>query len=628
MALPVTIPNTFANATAAIPLSQLDSNFTTLSNVINQINAGTQQLSNANVAVLIMNAGTSAAPSITFTGDTNTGIFSPAADTIAFAEGGVEGMRIDSSGNVLVKQTSNVTQPGNYTPNISASGLNDGGIAHNQYSTTAGTGAQLWLARSKSATIGQTIVASGDQLGAVNFSGSDGTNFVFGARIIAEVDGTPGTNDMPGRLRFLTTADGASSSTERMRIDSSGNVGIGTTSPAVSGLEISRATGSASPTPAELRIATTTSASDWSTTSPWGRLSFYSADGSSAGPKIQATIDAIATGSGGGTSNIVFQSAADSTGTLTECMRITSGGNLLVGGTTTTENIYSILDALTIQTPSGGYIGLFRNDTSVSGVNPLGGITFYGNDTTGNAVLPLAYVDARASGTHGAGDNPTDLVFGCTNDGSETVAEFARLSQSGTSGRHFTVTQPTIANSSEIIVGTLGGAAGSNDRRGAIGTTKHSGITNACGFIWIDPEDGTDNYLWVDNSDILRISTTYANIGTTGGTVVGTQTSDERIKNILGPVSYGLDAIKAINPVEFTLKDDAEQTKRIGFIAQQVQPIVPESVYDTKEIIVEGEPTKLGMEYVALIPVLVNAVKELSAKCDALQAEVNALKGQ
>ena len=45
-------------------------------------------------------AGTAALPAITTTGDTNTGIFFPAADTIAFSEGGVEAMRIDSSGNV------------------------------------------------------------------------------------------------------------------------------------------------------------------------------------------------------------------------------------------------------------------------------------------------------------------------------------------------------------------------------------------------------------------------------------------------------------------------------------------------------------------------------------------------
>ena len=51
-------------------------------------------------------AGSAAAPTITATGDTNTGIFFPAADTIAFAEGGAEAMRIDSSGQVLVGTTS------------------------------------------------------------------------------------------------------------------------------------------------------------------------------------------------------------------------------------------------------------------------------------------------------------------------------------------------------------------------------------------------------------------------------------------------------------------------------------------------------------------------------------------
>jgi hypothetical protein len=50
-------------------------------------------------------AGSAAAPTIAATGDTNTGIFFPAADTIAFAEGGAEAMRIDSNGNVLVGTT-------------------------------------------------------------------------------------------------------------------------------------------------------------------------------------------------------------------------------------------------------------------------------------------------------------------------------------------------------------------------------------------------------------------------------------------------------------------------------------------------------------------------------------------
>jgi hypothetical protein len=52
--------------------------------------------------VATFSAGSAASPAITTTGDTNTGIFFPAADTIAFSEGGAESMRVDSSGNLIV----------------------------------------------------------------------------------------------------------------------------------------------------------------------------------------------------------------------------------------------------------------------------------------------------------------------------------------------------------------------------------------------------------------------------------------------------------------------------------------------------------------------------------------------
>jgi hypothetical protein len=56
-------------------------------------------------------AGSASAPTITATGDTNTGIFFPAADTIAFTEGGVEAMRIDSAGSVLIGNTVDLKAP-------------------------------------------------------------------------------------------------------------------------------------------------------------------------------------------------------------------------------------------------------------------------------------------------------------------------------------------------------------------------------------------------------------------------------------------------------------------------------------------------------------------------------------
>ena len=77
------------------------------------------------------------------------------------------------------------------------------------------------------------IVNSGDGIGRIRFMGYDGAGYITAAQIDGLVDGTPGTNDMPGRLVFYTTADGAASASERMRINSAGNVGIGTNSPTV-----------------------------------------------------------------------------------------------------------------------------------------------------------------------------------------------------------------------------------------------------------------------------------------------------------------------------------------------------------------------------------------------------------
>jgi hypothetical protein len=118
--------------------------------------------------------------------------------------------------------------------------------------------------------------------------------------------------------------------------ESGGNVGIGTTSPNVSGIEISRNTGSVSPTPAELRISTATNAADWSAALPWGRLSFYSNDTSVGGAKINAALDVISTGSTGGLSDLVFSLAQPTTGALVERMRLSAGGNVGIGTTSPT----------------------------------------------------------------------------------------------------------------------------------------------------------------------------------------------------------------------------------------------------------------------------------------------------
>jgi hypothetical protein len=125
--------------------------------------------------------GSAANPSLTFIGDTNTGIYSPGADTIAFVEGGVEAMRVDTSGNVGIGTSSP-------TDNLQVSGSGNRIIGV----SCTGTGAA-----------GLELLSSGSN-GFIGYNAD---------------------------LRFGTiTGLGAAGFTERMRIDSSGNLCVGVTS--------------------------------------------------------------------------------------------------------------------------------------------------------------------------------------------------------------------------------------------------------------------------------------------------------------------------------------------------------------------------------------------------------------
>jgi len=171
-------------------------------------------------------AGSTAAPSITPTGDSNTGIFFPSADTIAFGEGGSEAARFDSSGRLLLGTSTARDKFFNQTltPGFQIEGSGETLRGASIVSTIAGNnGSYIVLGHQRSGSVsGTTVVNDGDELGLVSFQGSDGTELVEGARITAFVDGTPGANDMPGRLVFSTTADSASSPSERWRIDKNG----------------------------------------------------------------------------------------------------------------------------------------------------------------------------------------------------------------------------------------------------------------------------------------------------------------------------------------------------------------------------------------------------------------------
>ena len=156
-----------------------------------------------------------------------------------FDTNNTERLRIDSSGRTLINTSSSIaTEPDaqGYTPALQVvhapSSASTNGVSINRFQAGNAFAPPLIFQKSRNDTIGShTIVDDNDELGDISFAGSDGAAFRTAARINVDVDGTPGSSDMPGRIQFSTTAVGAATPTERLRVDSSGRMLIGASSP-------------------------------------------------------------------------------------------------------------------------------------------------------------------------------------------------------------------------------------------------------------------------------------------------------------------------------------------------------------------------------------------------------------
>jgi len=144
--------------------------------------------------------------------------------------GGTTRFRIDNSGNIKIGgHTFNRDMGGLSVQRLHIEGTDGGssaiGIFNNQNS---GGSAGLYLGKSRGTSLGSdTIVQDNDPLGSIVWVGADGNDAISqGATIQAKVDGTPGSNDMPTRLEFATTADGNATVTNRMTVHEDGMLSL------------------------------------------------------------------------------------------------------------------------------------------------------------------------------------------------------------------------------------------------------------------------------------------------------------------------------------------------------------------------------------------------------------------
>jgi len=155
------------------------------------------------------------AAAIYFGSDASTSLYGDVTnDVMAFTTNGTERVRINNIGHVGIGTTSPAVNL-----HVNADGASQSRVQRN---STDAIGPIVAFVKQRGTAAAPTVVAAGDIVGEIDFFAYDGASRVPAAVIQALVDTTPGTNDMPGRLSFLTSPDGTAIPVERMRIDNAG----------------------------------------------------------------------------------------------------------------------------------------------------------------------------------------------------------------------------------------------------------------------------------------------------------------------------------------------------------------------------------------------------------------------
>jgi len=469
-------------------------------------------------------------------------------NSLSFNTNATERARIDSSGRLLVGTSaarSNLSISPAPIVQVESTGTDASLCITRNSANTASP--RLAFAKSRSASIGgNTIVISGDSIGEVLYSGNDGANFITGAAITAEVDGTPGLNDMPGRLVFSTTADGAASPTERMRIDSSGRLLLGTSTVA-------------------------------------NNL------------RLEQSLAVVRTGSG-------------------------YGGMSLTSYVGTAAGTCPVLDLQRSRGTTDGSL------TKVQSGDRLGVIVFRGaNGTTfSDGALIDCWADDEWNTSGDTSDSPGRLSFWTTPNGSEVPAERMRITSGGFVKVSNTGTYTGGSQNYHEILSDQGGGvttlivSNSSATAQSIQSELNSDGTTYSYFKGYSISGGANRIIIYSNGNVVNTNNSYGAI------------SDIKLKENIVDANSQWDDIKALQVRNYNFKEGQTHTQ-IGLVAQEAELVSPGLITESPDRDKNGNDlgtvTK-SVNYSVLYMKAVKALQEAMERIEQLEAEMAEVKAQ
>lgn len=351
-----------------------------------------------------------------------------------------------------------------------------------------------------------------------------------------------------------------------------------------------------------------------------GTLSFAGANGTTytTAASIYAEVDGTPGATNDMPGRLILATTADASGTVTERVRIDNAGKVGINVTpdaqlsvtatgTTDSQRYAHFAASTQGCVERFYKS--RNaakgsHTIVNSGDDIASLVFYGSN--GTSFDPAAEIAVQVDGTPGASaDMPGRIVFKTSADASATPTERMRVTQGGDVGIGVT-----------SIASTRLGIQGA----GASSATNSLKCQNSAGYQLLMirndglVQTGIDASLTFAPYNLTTASAANVVVDNSGSFL--RSTSSLKYKRDVADLPYGLSHVLQLRPVTYKSKNEMDgETVFAGLIAEEVyQAGLPEFVQLAKD----GSPD--GLMYGNLVALLINAIKELSARVDALEA--------